>query len=382
MANTVLNDAGYAYDPYFYATQAILALEKNLVMAGSVYRGYDRQSAQKGSFINIRRPDTFTVQDAPSTAQDVDPTQIQIKLDRWKEVKFKLTDKELTLSAEQLINDHIHPMAYALSAELDTSLMGLGLDVPWFTDLSSTPAVSDITASRRILHQNNVPVSDMNNMFLIVDPVAEEGFLNLTAFSQNQGAGNVGVNTQINGLLGTKYGFNIQTSQNVASFTKGTASTTALAVNGAVAKGLSTVALDTGSVTGTLVKGDVIKFAGHSQQYAVTALSTASSNAFTSVSITPELQSAVADNEVVTVYQDNHTVNLGFHRNAFALATAPLSTMGQELGGVRMATVTLNNISLRSRMYYVGGSSSVEVALDILYGVKTLDPNKAVRLRG
>jgi len=74
---------------------------------------------------------------------------------------------------------------------------------------------------------------------------------------------------------------------------------------------------------------------------------------------------------------------MAFHRNAFALATAPLSTMGNELGA-KIATVynEKNGLSLRSRIYYVGNSSEVHVALDILYGVKTLDPNLACRACG
>jgi hypothetical protein len=53
--------------------------------------------------------------------------------------------------------------------------------------------------------------------------------------------------------------------------------------------------------------------------------------------------------------------------------------MGSELGA-KIATITdpITGLSIRSRLFYVGDSSAVKVALDVLYGVKTLDPNLAV----
>ena len=60
---------------------------------------------------------------------------------------------------------------------------------------------------------------------------------------------------------------------------------------------------------------------------------------------------------------------------------APLPELPDELGA-KVATVSdpVTGLSVRSRIYYVGDSSEVHVALDVLYGVKTLDNNMAVRL--
>lgn len=386
MANNLLT-SGNAYDPIFYANEAITQLEAALGMAGAVHRGYEKSAQQKGSVIQIKVPDTFVAQDAPSNAQDVQPTYINMTLDYWREVKFGLTDKELTLTEDRVIEDHIRPAAYALAEDIDTKLNALYKDIPWFYDLSATPAIGDITGVRQILRNNRVPLNDVSNMFLEIDGVAEKGFLDLTAFSQNQGAGDQGINTQVNGTLGRKFGFNMFVNQNIPNHVKGTCNDTALLVNNAAGypAGTTTIALDAADagVTGTLVAGDVLKFAGHNQQYVVTATATASGNAFAAVSIFPALKAAVVDNEAVTAFLDNHTANLAFHRHAFALATAPLSEMGNQLGA-KIATVAdpKTNIALRSRIFYEGNNSKVFVALDVLYAVKTLDPNKAARLRG
>ena len=135
--------------------------------------------------------------------------------------------------------------------------------------------------------------------------------------------------------------------------------------------------------TGTLVPGDTFVFADHSQRYAVTNTTTASGSAHTAVTFTPALVQDVADGVLITFSLNDHTANLMFHRNAFAIVIAPLPEIGSELGA-RIVTVTdpVTKMSLRSRIYYVGNSSEVHVSMDVLYGVKTLDPNLAVRGRG
>jgi len=121
--------------------------------------------------------------------------------------------------------------------------------------------------------------------------------------------------------------------------------------------------------------------AGSTQKYAITADATAGSNE-TICAISPGLVVAHADNAAVTVTQSAKTAtNIAFHKNAFALAVAPLSTLGADVGGAQIFTATSpdNTLSIRARIYYVGNSSEVHVALDILYGYKTLDPNLACR---
>ncbi|WP_041467284.1 P22 phage major capsid protein family protein [Chlorobium phaeobacteroides] len=76
------------YDPLFYAQEGLIQLQKALGMASRVHRGYDKEPQQKGSTIKISKPGTFTAQDAPSNDQDINAEGMEIKLDKWKEVKF------------------------------------------------------------------------------------------------------------------------------------------------------------------------------------------------------------------------------------------------------------------------------------------------------
>ena len=77
-----------------------------------------------------------------------------------------------------------------------------------------------------------------------------------------------------------------------------------------------------------------------------------------------------------------------FHRNAFALATAPLSSgAGSEQArrqGIEVEQVSSpeSNLSLRARMWYDPDNSRNIMAFDVLYGYTVLDPNLACILRG
>ncbi len=136
---------------------------------------------------------------------------MSITLDTWKEVKFGLTDKELSFTKEKIITDHITPAAYALADAIDLSLVGLYKKIPWKEAISSTPVVTDITGVRRALFNNKVP---MNDLHFMVDGDVEAGLLALSAFSTADGAGQAGVDTQLRGNLGTRYGFEFFANQN------------------------------------------------------------------------------------------------------------------------------------------------------------------------
>ena len=193
MANTL-----GVYNPIFYAQEALIQLEKALGMAGRVYMGYDeeRRSFGRGETISIRKPSTFTVQDAPSTAQDVQTETVTLTLNNWKEVKFKLSDKELAFTGERIINDHIRPAAYALADNIDIALATLYQDIPWFHTLNATPGsvVTDITGPHQILFDNAVPMDDLHYM---VNGALQNGFLANAAFAQWQGAGATGEATRV-----------------------------------------------------------------------------------------------------------------------------------------------------------------------------------------
>jgi len=382
MTNTV-----NGWDPIYFANKALRILKKTLGVALTVNTVYheERQAFGKGSVITVPRPALFVAQDAPnSAAQDAGGVPVTINLDQWKEVVFKLNDKERTAVGDNYITQHLDSAAYAIRDVIEGALTGLYTDIPWYYDLNATPGsvVADAVQPRKILAINKARL-DPANLFYMVDPTLEANLVSNAAFGQWNGAGPTGEKTQINGMMGTRFGQQFYMTQNVKSHTPGTLSLTSVLLNGAVSKNGTAVTLDNngGALTGTVKKGDVLTIAGNAQQYAATADATAAGNNIT-VSVTPELVQNYADNTAVTVRLDSHVANLVYQRDAFGIVNVLLPDKEvRQMGGALVFTQgdEETNLSVRVTLWYEPKESATYCKVDVLYGVKTFYPDLAVR---
>lgn len=374
------------YNETFFAQEALIQLEKVLGMAGRVHRGYSAENKARGDTISIRRPASFTSTAMPATQSDLATESVNITLDKWEGVTFGLTDKDLSLSAEQIITDHIRPATVAIADKVDQTLAALYKDIPWVLAQTATPALADIAAVRKIMMDNRVPLADKAKLHGMIDSATELAYLTALAAAGQQGA------TQDpslrEGSMGRLFGFDVWANQNTPTHTSGVAADAAGAVDfgsgttAVYAAGVSTIHIDGITDDATLLIGDSFVFTNHTQRYVLTANGTESGTGDFDITFSPPLKAAVDENEVVTftLTGSAKSQNLYFHSNAFALATAPLSTLGDGLGAkMAAASDPISNLSLRSRMWYDGDNAKVMVGLDILYGVKTLDCNLAVR---
>lgn len=383
MGNTLT--AGLWYDPYVYANEMLEFLKKNLGMAQRVNRSFDKAPNERGSVIQLRRPEVYAAEAMPAAAADITPDYVSITLDQWWGKTITLSDKEMAFSKEQVFNDYIQPMAYAVADKIDATLALLYKDVPWTVTNSSPCAVADLTALQRVMLTNKVPNNDRH---LMLSPIQQEEFLNLAAFTQWQGAGAAGADSQMNGSLGTRYTFETFASQNVQAHAAGTSSDTAAAVDTEAAKGATSIILKSYGTTGETIKaGDIFSVAGNTQQYAVTTTTaTAAGGTGTlTVAFVPPLVEIAHANDVVTVTLVGGTGSttseqgLAFHRNAFALA---MGVLPSTLPGINVYTATdpASGLSIRARQFAVGLTAQIYLGVDALWGVKTLNPNMACRL--
>lgn len=386
------NDLGY-YDPYFYAQEGLMQLEKALGMAGRVHLGYDRErrSFGKGQYVNISRPTTFTAQDAPvahSSAEDLDPDEVQVQLSEWKEVKFGLTDKELAFTKEKMINDHIRPMAVALADNIDQALVTLYQKVPWSVYVATATALAstDITSVYKKMFDNACPMRDLDWMNFMLGGKGTKDMLDANLFASWSTAGQEAIPTVKTGFLGQRLGFNFFSNQNSGSHTAGTCAdaTGAIDLGAGYSAGDTTIHIDGVTDGGTAKAGDALQITGHTQEYCVQAAVT-----FTGgegdVTIYPGLEADTVDDTVVKLgnagTMTSGNLNLAFHRNAFALVTAPLSDVGAKIGAkVARLYDPITGLSLRSRIYYDGETSKTYVAMDVLYGYTILDDKLACRV--
>ncbi len=389
MANT---NGGYVLTRF--AQEGLMYLMLALGMGSRVHRGYSRSATEKGNTIQIPAPGDFEARDAPSDIQDIDARKVSLTLDQWKEVKFALSDKELSDVNDAIIEEHVKPAAYALAKDINEKLTGLRRSIPWAVDWDTDEVLKSVLAARARLAQNGAPITD-GDVFAALDSNAEADLLSQPFMHSNNVAGAAGTTPLTDGSLDRRFGVEFFQNYALPDHVSGTivnGGDQAGALDGAAAKGATQITIDGLTDAQTVKAGDTFVIAGNEQRYAITADAVVAGNEIT-VPISPQLKQAYADNSVVTfdtatgTNADAYAANMVFHRHAFALGTAPLeSDEGSDQArrqGIEVETITdeENGITIRAMMWYDPNSRKNIVALDVLYGVAVLNPDLAVTVR-
>lgn len=411
MANTVLTAT-------LIAKAAVKILDNELVMADKVYRDYESEfnksvnGYKPGATVTIRRPTDFTVRNgATASAQDVVEGSTSITIDKQKGIDFKFTSSDLTLKIEDLAERVIKPAMVQLANQVDVDLSALYSSVPnWVgTPGQTINSFSDFALAPQRLTEMGVSY-DMRSA--VLTPADNWGLIGSQTALYIQ---NVANGAYREGSLGKIAGIDTYESQNVANHTVGVATGTPL-VNGASQGVTWAASKDTGtqslitngwtnSTTGILKAGDVITIGGvyavnpvtkatlsFLRQFVVTAdADSGASTGPATLTISPPIitsgafktcSAAPADDAVITVLGSGSTSyrqNLVFHKNAFALASVP---MVRPPGAVDVGRETYKGLSVRVIPYYDGTNDESNWRLDMLYGVKCIDPRMALRLSG
>ena len=398
MANVLGN-----FVPTMYANEVLAALMKRLGLAARVNRGYDaeRRTVGKGKIISISKPSILAAQNAPGAVTDLNTGTVDITLTTFKEVRFALPDNEQAWTGPQIIQDHLIPAAYALADAIDQDLIALVPTVPHaYVEPSGATAatIAGILQVQKGQFDLKVPIDDIENMHFMVGGKEMADLLALSAFAQHQGAGDVGVNTQLKGYLGQRYGYYFFSNQNRG--TQAYADITDFAGAGpTAAAGATSLAVTGLGTTEVIKKGSILKFTSGAElgnQYAVTADVTMSGGGGTLV-VNPGLRvgstsgDTFAINDLAALNQgaagtgalDNVTdnLNVAFHRDWAALAFAALPDSTISDLGVRVFTVMdpKTGISLRARIAYDNALSRTVCTVDALWGVKEINPDLAFR---
>jgi hypothetical protein len=363
----------------------LIALRQNAVTSRLVNRNYDVQAAEIGSIIDIpissaiaSRPVTPSHQ--PPAGVDSAPTKASIEFDFWEEAPFHLTDKDfgdvgrgtIPMAVSEAIKSVVNSLdAYVLDKMVKASFNVSG--TAGTTPFATTTAVYQ--DARKLL---NIELASLGDRRVLLDPSAEANALGLSLFQDADKRGDQG--GVIEGMIGRKLGADWHMNQNVPEHTAGVPGGTPLVV-GAHAIGDATIAIDgMTATTGTYKEGDVVSFAGHTQTYVITADVTASGTGTATLPINPPLRAAVADNAAITLTA-NHTANMIFHRDYFALATRTLKPAEEGLGVITQVAVDqVTGLALRleiTRQY-----KQTQWAFDILAGGVVPRPELGVRLLG
>jgi len=369
--------------------RCLRALRGFTVMPQLVNLDYGTDAKKQGATVDVPISSEITaVQVSPSNTPPDDsgitPTTVSISLDQWWEAPFFMSDKDLKeiydkadfLPAQAL--EAVKSIANKINATIFAQYTGI---YGFAGTPATTPFASDTspaTAVRKVLNNQLAPLEDRR---MVLDPDAAANALDLRAFQDKSWSGNDEAIRR--GVIGEKLGFGFFEDQVVPTHTLGAAGTALVDDSGAVAVGTKTIHMD-GLTTKPSV-GDIFTIAGDDQTYVVTA-ATDLVGTDSDVSFEPGLQVAIANgdgNEAVT-FKATHVVNLGFHRDAFALAMRPLDDTGPEgfTGGniIQPAVDPVTGLTLRleiSRQH-----KRTRWSLDALWGVKLVRPALACRLAG
>lgn len=373
--------------------RGLLALRGQTIMPSLVNSSYSTDAAEKGDTIDVPVPvaqAATAVSPGPTPPADTDntPKKVQISLDQWYSSDFHLTDKE---QAEVDRNRHFFPMQAseaikALASQVNTNIFSHYTGVYGFAGTSgTTPFASTINVAGTVAKQLNDQLAPLRDRRMVIDTAAHANAIVLAPLRDASQQGTR--ETIMEGMIGRVMGFDWAFDQEVPTHTAGTLSDgsgrTFLINNGAgYAVGTTTVNIDNTSLTGTLVTGDIIDFGVTGEFYTVTGgPHTASANAITGLTFTPGLRTAVVDNQAGEA-QASHTVNLAFHRDAFAFATRPLAgEMIEGLGNVfRSMQDPVSGLVLRLEVSRQHKQTKWE--FDMLWGAALVRAELAARLAG
>ncbi len=382
MANTLTNIM-----PKILA-RGLLALREQAVMPRLVNGSYSTEAAQKGDTIDVPLSSSLTATDVtpaqvPPAAVDSAPTRVQINLNKWKQARFHLSDKEMV---EIDRNRHFMPLqtteaVRALANQVNADIHAEYTGIYGFTGTPATTPfgtdTSDAINARKILNQQRSP---RDNRRGVLDFDAEANALALAAFADAEKTGENGV--KIEGEIGRKFGIDWVTDDNVVTHTAGSLTGT-IVTQGAAALGAKSVTLVTDAAEAVnLVAGDIVTFAGDAQTYVVTAALNIGAATTGALSFEPGLAVAQVGGEQISV-KATHVVNLVFHRDAFAFANRPLADSTRDLAlGSQVLTMTDPQTGISLRLEVSRQHKQVAWDFDLLYGVKLVRPELATRIAG
>jgi hypothetical protein len=362
------------------ARQSLLRLRNNLVMLPLVYRDHSSEFKNKGDKVQVKKPNTFVAQEftGATVPQDISESEVTVQLNKIADITIEVTSKQMTLNINDFNEQITNPAMEAIAQKIDKELLGLYADIPYFTGTSgTTPSnLEAFAAASRVLNENLVPTSMRSGVW---NPSALEKFGVIQAIVNAEKSGSTQALRE--GSIGRIQGLDNYMDQNINTHAAG--GFTALAdVKVTAAVGATTVPLSSTAAasTASLKKGDI--FSVGNNQYVVTEdTAPAVAGVIAAVKIYPGLkaEATAAPVTFADVTARAHVSNLAFHRNAFAFVNRPQALPE---GGATGYVTSFEGVSIRVTKGYSMSSKVNEMSFDILYGLKTLQPELATRILG
>lgn len=266
-----------------------------------------------------------------------------------------------------------------LANEIEADLTALHVNASRAAGAAGTTpfgTAGDYTAAsltRKILADNGAPLTDMQ---LVIDTAAGANIRGKQASSSQEFGDSMlrqGVLLDINGMM-------IRESGQIKTSTAGTGASATTNTAG-YAVGATTITLASAG-TGTIVAGDVITFAGDTNQYVVASGDTDVSNGGTITLAAPGLRKAIGTSATAITVVAAAARNMAFHRSAIVLAQRlPALPQGGDAAIDRtVVTDPRSGLSFEVSQYAQYRQMYWEVAC--AWGVKVVKPEHVALLLG
>jgi hypothetical protein len=315
---------------------------------------------------------------ADTPAQTINNVQMQIT--NAKSVPFGITGEESlglrnagTLGSinQQRIEQALRTLSNAIEADIAalhikaSRAYGTATGTPFGTAAD----FSDFSNSNRILDENGAPLSD-RHLVLGASSISRLRGKQSGLFESNR----AGTDDLLRrGILSQVQGFDIHQSQAVkTSVTAGTAASSTTNATG-YAVGSTTITLASAG-TGAFIAGDIITFAGDTNQYILVSGDSDVSNGGTIVLAEPGLRIAIPAAATAITMIAATSRNMFFHRSAIQLATrAPAMPLeGDAADDFMMITDPISGISYEFIVYK--GKRQVRYEVNLAWGVQVIAP--------
>ena len=254
--------------------------------------------------------------------------------------------------ARQIRINQIAQAMRTLTNEIEADLAALHLSASRaYGDGGTTPFgtagdYTDASFTRKILVDNGAPTNDMH---LVINTAAGA---NLRGKQGGRGVDAEGSSAILRqGVLLDIHGFMVRESAQILTPTSGTGAS-ATTNNAGYAVGATTITLASAG-TGTILAGDVIRFAGDTEQYVVVTGDADVSNGGTITIAAPGLRQAIPAAATNITVEETSTRNMAFARSAIVLATRmPALPEGGDMAADRtMITDPRSGLSFEVAMY-------------------------------
>jgi hypothetical protein len=387
-------------------------LHQKLNFVGNINRQYDDRYAVSGAKIgdslSIRLPNEYTVRTGKTlAAQETSETSVTMTVATQKGVDLNFSSAELTMELDDFSKRILEPAMSVLAASIESDALSMYKQVnKEVSDVGAALTYGDVLEAGKKLTDSLTPqdgrtllLTTQNNLDLVTGTAAL--YNDRTKVSDQYRKGMIG-----NDFFGFDQVYqNTMMPLHTTGTDDGTGDYLTDIAAGEADGSAGVINVDTGA--GSFIIGDVIMIeslyavhpetkvsTGKLMQFVVTATATPGAGGG-NLSIYPNIVTSgarqnctgLADGKAIYKRESDEStaigasadyyVGLGFHKDAFAFATADLV---MPKGVDFSAREVMDGISIRIVRQYDINNDNLPCRLDVLYGYKAIRPELACRL--